>query len=160
MNVIIRPLQVTDAYKSVKWRNDKEVFKYTGNTYENTITIDSELEWINRVIKNKNEYRCAIEVDGVYVGNIYLTDIDENSAQYHIFIGEKGYWGKGIAKQASMLLLKYSFSDLKLNRVYLKVHYKNIAAISLYKKLGFVELYRTGDFIEMDIKKRCKKTVC
>ena len=152
MNVIIRPLQETDAYTSVKWRNDKEVFKYTGNTYANTITIDSELDWINRVIKNKNEYRCAIEADGVYVGNIYLTDIDDYSAQYHIFIGEKDFWGKGIAKQSSLLLLQYAFSDLKLNRVYLDVHYKNMAAISLYKKLGFVESERVGDFIRMEIK--------
>ena len=30
MYVTIRPLQVEDAYTSVKWRNDTDVFKYTG----------------------------------------------------------------------------------------------------------------------------------
>ena len=33
MKVTIRPLVESDAYTSVKWRNDPEVFKYTGNTY-------------------------------------------------------------------------------------------------------------------------------
>ncbi len=151
MKVTIRPLQEKDAYISVVWRNDPEVFKYTGNTYKNEILLETELQWIRRVIKNKNEYRCAIEVDGVYVGNIYLTDINGQSAQYHIFIGNKDYWGKGVAKSASILLLEYAFSDMKLEKVYLSVHFKNINAIYLYEKLGFVEVGRKDVFFEMEI---------
>lgn len=30
MQVAIRPLQGSDAYTSYKWRNDNEVFKFTG----------------------------------------------------------------------------------------------------------------------------------
>ncbi len=30
MQVAIRPLQESDAYTSYKWRNDNEVFKFTG----------------------------------------------------------------------------------------------------------------------------------
>ncbi len=30
MQVVIRPLQESDAYISYKWRNDSEVFRYTG----------------------------------------------------------------------------------------------------------------------------------
>ena len=104
MNVTIRPLVEEDAYTSVKWRNDPEVFKFTGNTYKTKITIDNELEWIRKVIANTNDYRCAILVDEVYVGNIYLTDIQEGKAHYHIFIGNKNYWGKGVAKKASLLI--------------------------------------------------------
>lgn len=46
MEVSIRPLMMEDAYTSVKWRNDSEVFKYTGNTYNHEITIQDELSWI------------------------------------------------------------------------------------------------------------------
>ena len=86
MKVTIRPLVESDAYTSVKWRNDSEVFKYTGNTYKNEIKIENELEWIRKVTASPNDYRCAILADDVYVGNIYLTDIDGTSAHYHIFI--------------------------------------------------------------------------
>ena len=151
MKVTIRPLQEKDAYISVMWRNDPEVFKYTGNTYKNEILLETELQWIRSVIKNKNEYRCAIEVDELYVGNIYLTDIDEQSAQYHIFIGNKDYWGKGVAKSASILMLDYAFSNLRLKKVYLSVHFENKNALYLYKKLGFIEVDRKDDFIEMEI---------
>lgn len=138
MQVTIRPLEERDAYTSVKWRNDPEVFKYTGNTYPHTITIENELEWIRKVMAKANDYRCAIMADNVYVGNIYLTDINAEFATYHIFIGNKDYWGKGIAKEASLLILDYAFSILNLKSISLRVKKENRTAYSLYKKLGFM----------------------
>lgn len=113
------------------------MFKFTGNTYKNEIKIENELEWIHKVVANPNDYRCAILADGVYVGNIYLTDIDGKAANYHIFIGNKEYWGKGVAKKASLLILDYAFNTLKLETVKLKVRKENTSAFMLYKKLGF-----------------------
>lgn len=151
MQVTIRPLKEQDAYTSVKWRNDPDVFKYTSNTYDHEITIESEISWIRRVISNSNDYRCAIIVDGVYVGNIYLTDIDNETAEYHIFIGNKDYWGKGVAKQASCLLLKYAFSVLNLKSVHLSVRKENIVAVKLYEKLGFSAEREDGNWLYMSI---------
>lgn len=65
MKVTIRPLVESDAYTSVKWRNDPEVFKYTGNTYKNEIKIENELEWIRKVTASPTDYRCAILADDV-----------------------------------------------------------------------------------------------
>lgn len=153
MDVIIRPLQEQDAYTSVKWRNDPEVFKYTGNTYKNEITLETELNWIRKVMANRNEYRCAILADNIYVGNIYLTEITKASAYYHIFIGNKDYWGKGVAKKASEQILNYAFCTLKLPTVYLRVKKQNRAAFYLYKKLGFIKKREDEDWIEMSINK-------
>lgn len=137
MEIIIRPLVEEDAYTSVKWRNDPDVFKYTGNTYDHEITIGSELDWIRRVMNNPNDYRCAIIADNTYVGNIYLTDIDGVSAHYHIFIGNKDYWGKGVAKEASKQIVDYAFGSLGLKRIILRVRKDNVRAIRLYHSLGF-----------------------
>lgn len=152
MQVTIRPLQEKDAYTSVNWRNDPDVFKYTGNTYDHIITIESELNWIRKVMSNSNDYRCAILADGCYVGNIYLTDINDESATYHIFIGEKSYWGRGVAKQASILLLDYASKVLRLSYVELSVRRnENIAAIQLYKSLNWVEEKTDGHWILMKV---------
>ena len=51
MEVKIRPLEPEDAYISVKWRNDPEVFKYTAYTYGHTIVIEDELNWIKQAIE-------------------------------------------------------------------------------------------------------------
>lgn len=154
MQVTIRPLEEQDAYTSVKWRNDPEVFKYTGNTYDHEITIESKINWIRKVIKNNKigkDYRCAILADGEYVGNIYLTDIDGLTANYHIFIGNKDYWGKGAAKQASLLILKYAFDGLQLKSVSLRVRKDNISAFNLYKNLGFQEVEDKDGWTTMQV---------
>lgn len=150
-SVTIRPLVVEDAKTSYKWRNDRDVFRYTGNTYNSEISYDTELEWIKKVILNKNEYRCAIVVDDLYVGNIYLTNIDEDSAEYQIFIGDKNYWGKGVAKQASLQILAYAFEILKITSVYLNVNDKNEKAIHLYESIGFIIEKESDGWIRMVI---------
>lgn len=152
MIVTIRPLRVEDAYTSVKWRNDSEVFKYTGNIYNHEITIESELEWIKKVISNVNDYRCAILVDNIYVGNIYLTDIHNRIGNYHIFIGEKDYWGKGVAKMASVQIIEYGFNVLGLNQIKLNVRPANKSALNLYTSLGFKKIKENG-MIEMSLTK-------
>ncbi len=156
MEVSIRPLKIEDAYTSVKWRNDPEVFKYTGNTYDQQITIESELNWIKRVINNIDEYRCAIIVDGEYVGNIYLTNIKQGEAEYHIFIGDKNYWGKGVASAATRLILEYGFTKIGLTRINLNVNRSNISALNLYKNIGFKHVNKHYD----EIKEFISMTIC
>jgi RimJ/RimL family protein N-acetyltransferase len=152
MDVSLRKLERNDAYISYKWRNDPEVFKYTGTVYDHEITLETELQWIERVIENDDEYRCAIIVDNCYVGNIYLTNIIKDfSAEYHIFIGDKSYWGKGVAKKASIEIIRYGFESLNLKKIVLGVHPQNSTAIHLYEKLGFTRLGENSNFITMEI---------
>jgi RimJ/RimL family protein N-acetyltransferase len=153
MDVFLRRLERNDAYVSYKWRNDPEVFKYTGTVYDHEITLETELHWIERVIKNDDEYRCAIIADNCYVGNIYLTNIDDEKAEYHIFIGDKSYWGKGVAKKASIEIIHYGFENLNLKKIVLEVHLQNNTAIHLYEKLGFTRLGENSNFITMEIVK-------
>ena len=151
IEVRIRPLEEKDALTSYKWRNDKDVFALTIPAYKDfTVSYETELEWIRRVIKNSDEYRCAIEADGIYVGNIYLTNITKDDAVYNIFIGDKSYWGKGVAFKASKLILQYAFDTLRLKRVVLEVRKEHASAIALYNKLGFEEIKR-DEYIEMQI---------
>lgn len=117
-----------------------------------------EEEWIDRVIAKKDDYRCAILVDNVYVGNIYLTDIDGEKATYHIFVGDKNYWGKGVAKEASIQILTYAFDVLKLQYVELKVNELNVRAIQLYKSLSFEETCKVDGWIRM-VKNNIKRDI-
>lgn len=152
MEVTIRPLRKEDAYISVKWRNDPDVFRYTGFVHNKEILIEDELKWIEIVLNNEDEYRCAILVDNEYIGNVYLTNIDGKEANYHIFIGEKEYWGKGIAKQASLLILDYAFHELKLDRVVLRVKEQNERALHLYQSIGFKSIEEDDIWITMQIR--------
>lgn len=152
MKVTLRPLCEEDAEIAWKWRNDPEVFKYTGAQYDHTITYEDEIAWIRKVRQNADQIRCAIEADGIYVGNIYLTDITSDTAHYHIFIGNKEYWNRGIGRQASILILNKAFYELELKYVLLRVRKENKAAVRLYTSLGFISEAEELDWILMKIK--------
>ena len=60
-------------------------------------------------------------------------------AEYWIYLGDRLARGKGLAEEASRLLLRFAFGTLGLHRVFLQVNVTNQSAISLYRRLGFVE---------------------
>lgn len=141
IHVKIRPLIEEDAYTSVKWRNIAKIWQYTAYKLTRTITIEDELNWIQKVISDPHGKRFAILADDVYVGNIYLTNIKDGIGEYSIFIGDKNYWGKGIARKASEQVIAFGRDKLKLKAIVLGVREDNIAAMHLYESLGFK---RTG----------------
>lgn len=151
MKVNIRPLEINDAYKSVIWRNIPEIWVYTNFSADKEITIEDELSWIKKVIKDETCRRFAIEADDVYIGNIYLTNIRRYTGEYHIFIGDKDYWGKGVAAKASKLIIDYAQDNLDLKTITLAVKSENTAAVMLYNKLGFKYVGIENDFMKMEL---------
>ncbi len=136
--VLIRPLAVNDAEVSFRWRNDPDIWKYTGKRPDRIITQEIEHNWILKALADSTSRRFAIEVDGMYVGNIQITDIAEHiDGQYHIFIGEKQFWGKGVATQATLQIIRYAKEILNLNSLYLYVNPLHSSAIKLYQRCGF-----------------------
>jgi len=137
--------------------NDKEICRLFNRIYKK-INSSQQTSWFNRVNADKAQKIFAIEVEGVYVGNVglkYINPIDKK-AEYYIFIGDKGYWGKGIGTIATKMILRYCLFSLKLHKVYLHVDLRNFRAIKLYKKSGFKlegvlkdELLREGKYLNM-----------
>ena len=107
-DVNIRLLKVIDAYTSVKWRNDPLIWEGTISSPDRIIKIEDELNWIKKVIAEKNSVRFAIEYRNKYVGNVQLTEIKGKESYCGIFIGEISCWGKGVATKALSLLLIYA----------------------------------------------------
>jgi RimJ/RimL family protein N-acetyltransferase len=147
-NIYIRPLELSDSNVSWKWRNDIELWKFTASKPNTFVTQEVELLWLQNALKEKNSKRFAIIVDDNYVGNIQLTDIFNLNAQYHIFIGNKDYWGKGIAFHATQQIIIYCKTVLFLKRIYLYVNPLHKKAINLYLKSGFLIV---SDEIKMEL---------
>lgn len=155
--VYIRPLTLEDAKISCLWRNDADIWKYTGFKPDRYISREMEEEWLKSKLNNSNEKRFAICLteNDQYIGNIQLLDITEEEACYHIFIGEKSLWGKGISQIATRLILAFAFSELNLEYVLLEVNPMNTAACSVYQKTGFVAIGKNVEngFIKMRLNK-------
>lgn len=151
VDVFLRELEVADAAVSYQWRNDPEVWKYTGRRPDIVVTEEIEKNWLENALARENEKRFAIctKEGGRYIGNVQLTNLNETDAEFHIFIGEKSFWGKSVGTQATLEILKYAFEVRGLNSVYLHVNKNNISAVKAYKKAGFTETVETGDDIRM-----------
>ena len=60
------------------------------------------------------------------------------------------YKGRGIAKEASRLILKYGFETLGLNRIYLFTEVENVVAQGLFSRVGFIK----EGIIRQDVKRQ------
>lgn len=152
MKVTIRPLQVDDASISYKWRNNPDIWRYTSARPDRFVTQAIERDWLCKVLRRTNEKRFAICIgqNDQYIGNVQLTDINNNSAQFHIFIGKPNFHGKGIGQKATLLMLEYAFSELGLVSVYLFVNKNNVPAVKMYEKCGFHKLEEVNEMIKME----------
>lgn len=153
--VYLRPLNPADAIVSFKWRNNPLIWKYTHFRPSEYVTKTIESKWLEKVLNNENEYRFAIclKKNGKYVGNVQIIDIKDKTGEFHIFIGETSYWGKGIGQEATALMLDYGFTKLGLEIILLQVHKENQIAKSIYNKMGFHACNDKDDFVEMVINK-------
>jgi RimJ/RimL family protein N-acetyltransferase len=153
MKVYLRPLQEADAEKSWKWRNDPSIWKFTGNRPSKYITAETELNWMRDALNRSDEIRFAICAGYFkeYVGNVQLTSITSDDAEFHIFIGEKLFRNQGVGSKATQLVTEYAKKNLRIKNIYLHVHPENIAAIRAYIKCGFV-FYRLKNDILIYIK--------
>ena len=75
------------------------------------------------------------------------------SAEFAIILGDKEYWGKGIGKEASSLIVKHGFEQMNLHRIYCGTSEENIAMQKLAASLGFKEegrsrqeMFKNGSF--------------
>ena len=140
---------------SRRWLNDKEFCRLFGRVYQ-PLSTSSQQDWYVNVKKDAKQLILAIEVDGIYVGNIGLKNIDywNKKAEYYIFIGNKKYRHRGIGGISSRKFFIYIEKKLNLHKIYLHVDQTNLPAIKLYHKLGFQQEGELKDELIRDKKYR------
>jgi len=96
--------------------------------------------------------------EGQHIGNVSLQAINHlhQTAEMAFLFGNRQYWGKGLAKKASELVLRHAFRHLNLRRVYLGCLSSNQAMNGLAKSLGFQQegvrrqaLFAQGEFYDV-----------
>ncbi len=158
--VTLRPLSledVNDAY--VGWLNDAEVCQFNSH-HVYPYTRELAIAYVTKIRSEKRDLVLAIIArgSGEHIGNISLQNIHplNRSAEYAIIIGDKEYWGKGIAKEASHLILKHGFEQLNMHRIYCGTSTENMPMQKLAAALGFKQegirreaMYKNGSFVDV-----------
>lgn len=122
----------------VSWLNDKEVCKYNSHG-ESIYTKEMAALFIASIQNNPSCEVYAVYCAKSHIGNISLQNINykNKNAEIALLFGEKKFWGKGYATQASKMLIKRAFEELGLHRIYFGTHIDNIGMQRVGEKLGF-----------------------
>lgn len=137
--IYLRPMTYDDTDLIVSWRNRDDVRK--NFIYQELFTRESHENWIRTKVETGYVVQtiiCDIETDTPY-GSVYIRDIDTHhkKAEYGIFIGVPEARDRGIGTAAARLMLRYSFEEAGLHRIYLRAFADNMQAIGSYEKAGF-----------------------
>ncbi|MCA1010611.1 GNAT family N-acetyltransferase [Halobacillus halophilus] len=154
--IYLRKVTKEDADTYHKWRSNPAVMENTSPHLDVYTREDTE-NFILSIMKSASSKSYVIQhrENDEPIGIVSLINLDykNRNAECIIDLGNEEYWGKGYAKEAMNELLKYSFLELNLHKVSLRVFSFNERAIKLYERLGFEregeqkeQLFRNGSW--------------
>lgn len=154
---------VTDEY--IGWLNDPEVNKYlcTGRfpvTKDDICIYSGEKNFLFAIMARS--FVCGDESDEYndYIGTISLHNIDwiTRKGEVGYMIGNKKYWGKGIATEIIGLITEYGFNRLNLNKLYAGVVEGNAGSEKALQNNGFKhyacvpqEYFLNGKYLDVNM---------
>ncbi len=137
----LRSLRPSDLNFFEGWIRDPEVIRYSMTKFHR-ISNSAEIEaWFHGTLFDRKTYQIGIvdpkskELIG-YAGISSINEIDGNG-EYFIFIGNKKFWGRGIASKVTKIFVHDAFKVLNLHRLFLTASSSNGGAIRAYEKAGF-----------------------
>lgn len=139
----LKEFTVDDVNKDyIEWLNNPEINKYLEAKY----TVWSHLNATNYVQSfrdNREKYLFGIyTLEGdKYIGNGSISSVNYNTEvfEFALFVGDKTYWGKKVASEVTLLLLRFGFDNLKLRKVFGGAYSNQIASRFTLKKIGFIQ---------------------
>ena len=133
--------EVDDFTNYLSWMRDVHANEFIQGVNEN-FSYQELVDYVSE----KNDSNSAlllgifVKLGNAHIGNVKLEPIiPRKSATMGILIGEESWRGKGVGFEAITRVLEFCFIDLGLELVELGVDKKNLKAINLYTRLGFIE---------------------
>ncbi len=138
--VALRRPEPSDLTAVVRWYRDREIARLT--RYQARPMSQPEVErffQLRMLAPDALAYSIVELPEWRLVGFTTFSSLDgdNGSVMFHITIGERDAWGRGLGTEATELMLGHAFERLGLHRVGLSVFSYNLRAIRAYEKAGF-----------------------
>ncbi|WP_245831883.1 GNAT family N-acetyltransferase [Oceanobacillus senegalensis] len=115
-------------------------------------TLEQQKKWMRNVLENKRETIMIAEKDDEVIGWLVFESPNRkrlsHTGSFEMMI-HKDVRGKGIGKMLIMELLNWAEKNPFIEKVSLGVFSTNKRAISLYKRMGFIEEGRKYNEIKL-----------
>lgn len=138
--VLLRAIELSDAEVLQQMINDEEIENMILG-YSFPVARHQQIKWIENLANERNVFRAMIDVNGVAIGTVILSDIDmkNGTAEIHIKLARTSERGKGYGTDTVLTTLSYAFKELRLNCVYCCVKEDNVASQKMFEKCGFIK---------------------
>lgn len=163
--MILVPYMKEHVPKYHQWMQDPALLQATGSE---PLTLDQEYEMQLSWTQDPNKRTFIVldkeMVDGdliqghphveAMVGdvNIYMNDLDDSQmAEIEIMIAETKSRGKGLGKEAILMMMAFAIETLGIHMFRAKIGESNQASLNLFRKLGFEEASYSEIFKEVSI---------
>jgi len=133
---ILQVDQVTQSY--VNWFSNKEVIRYSDNQYR-VFSLNGQREYVKDCLDNEDIDLYGIFDGSLHIGNIAISGVNSphRRAELTYVVGDRNYWGLGVASFAISELVKFGKTKYELNKFYAGVAGGNNASIKALEKNGF-----------------------
>ena len=152
--VVLKPIttdDVTERYCS--WLNNGEI---TRGLVTKKITFEGLTDYVEEKIMSNDcmffTISIRLESELKHIGNVKLDsfDLTDKVTTLGILIGEKDYHGKGIGTEVIRLTVDFLRRRSNFRKIILGVEIENVAAVNLYRKVGFVTYEETETSYKME----------
>lgn len=141
-SVALGPLQHTLRPLYNRWNNDFHVNTTTRSL--RPVALAEGADTFDKLVTDKSYVFFTIyeRATNQPIGYTYLSNIQDETAEFSIVIGETSKHGQGFGTETTQLMLDYAFTILNLHNVMLKLISFNTAGHHAYQKAGFKEIGR------------------
>lgn len=151
--VRLRLLAEADLPATLAWRNQEHIRRWF--VHSDVITPEQHYRWFAAYLDRDDDFVFVIEEEAALrrpVGQVSLYRIDwaRRRAEYgRLMIGEADARGRGLALEATRVLVDSAAAVLGLRELELEVFADNARAIAIYTACGFRPEGRRGSLLHM-----------
>jgi RimJ/RimL family protein N-acetyltransferase len=152
-SLLLRRPRSDDLPAVIRWYADPEIAALTRYQTRPMRAADIERFFEHRLLAPDALAYSIVELPGqrlIGFTTFSALDADNGSVMFHITIGERTAWNRGLGTQATSLMLGHAFERLGLHRVGLTVFSFNERAIRAYRKAGFRVEGRLRESVQRD----------
>ena len=138
-NFFLRTLKKEEVGPNyVSWLNDPEVTQFTEQRHR-LHSLESVIKFVDEKYKSDVDFLFGIYFKKIHVGNIKLGPIDWKNGEGEVsyIIGEKRFWGMGLATKSIYAVKRYARDSLKLACLTAGYYEENFGSAKALKKSGF-----------------------
>jgi RimJ/RimL family protein N-acetyltransferase len=146
--VTLGPIKAEHLENYCRWFDDPEVTRFLER--DTPITMKEEESWFARIAESEHDVLWGLFVDGNHLGSTSIGQIDWRNRRgtTGIVIGDRSWWGRGVAGESHGLRTRYAFEELGLEKLVTHVIEGNTASRRALERIGYqtVGIYRHHKF--------------